>query len=72
MWNHNAKRNIFTVVNIASSNQGKVRISIKTKLEIDIEPASCEQLQTVFISYRQSFLPAPCERDLILKMFEKK
>ncbi len=45
-------------------NQGKVEIRGKKPLKTDIEPASCEQMQTVFILCRQSFAPASCERGL--------
>ena len=68
VWTRNRKsfitvwRNILTVINIVNSNQGKVQIRKKNKLETDIEP--CEQLQTVFILCQQSFVPASCERNL--------
>jgi hypothetical protein len=52
------------VINIVNSNQGKVQIRKKNKLETDIDPASCEQLQAVFLLCWHSFVPALCERGL--------
>ncbi len=57
-------------MNIVNSNQGKVEI--RKQLETYIEPASCEQFQTVFISCRQSFVPAPCERAVNVANFVMK
>ncbi len=52
------------MINIVNSNQGKVQIRKKTQLKTDIDPASCEQLQTVFILCWQSSIQASCERGL--------
>ena len=75
VWTRNRKsfitvwRNILTVTNIVNRNQGKVKkVKKKTnKLETDIELASCEQLQTVFILCPQSFVPESCERGLMTR-----